>query len=86
MEGPFAACIGPLLTPSGGRQPILVAAQNCSWITSSAVANRVLGCWKSGAGIARLLFFMGSVTELQQTPMAGQAKNGAISKQEGDWK
>jgi hypothetical protein len=67
------------MTPSGGRQPIFVAEQNCSWITSSAVANRVSGCWKSGAGIARLLFFMRSVTELQQTPMAEQAK---ISEQE----
>jgi hypothetical protein len=54
------------------------------WIgrNSSAVANRVLGCWKSGAGNRSSSFFHGSVTELQQTPMAGRAKNGAISKQE----
>ena len=30
------ACL--TLTPSGGGQPTFVAAQNCSWITSSAVA------------------------------------------------
>jgi hypothetical protein len=47
-----------------------------------AICPHFAGGWKSDAGIARLLFFIGSVTELQQTPMAGQAKSGALSKQE----
>jgi hypothetical protein len=39
----------PLVTQSGGRQPTFVAARNCYWITSSAVANRVSGMVRPSA-------------------------------------
>src|SRR5947207_10000142 len=34
---------------SGGRQPTFVAARNCYWITSSAVANSVSGMVRPSA-------------------------------------
>jgi hypothetical protein len=45
-----------LLTESGGRQPTFVAARNCYWITSSAVATRISGMVRPSAfAILRLM-------------------------------